>query len=189
MMQPTVLLVPGLRDHVPEHWQTHLEKKLPNARSVQPLTRDKLSCAMRVKALDDAIAESPQPVLLVAHSAGVMMVAHWARAMSRPILGALLVAPPDLENPLPEGYPQIDDIRRNGWLPIPRQPLPFSSLMAVSTDDPLCKFERGIELARQWGSRVVNLGAVGHVNPASGFGEWPRAEALIQEFALDLVQQ
>ena len=29
---PTILIVPGLRDHVPEHWQTLLEQKLPNAR-------------------------------------------------------------------------------------------------------------------------------------------------------------
>ena len=31
---PTILIVPGLRDHVPEHWQTLLEQRLPNARSV-----------------------------------------------------------------------------------------------------------------------------------------------------------
>lgn len=26
---PTILLVPGLRDHVAKHWQTLLEQKLP----------------------------------------------------------------------------------------------------------------------------------------------------------------
>ena len=36
-------------------------------------------------------------------------------------------------------------------------------------------------LARSWGSRLVDLGEVGHLNPASGYGEWPRAEALIAE--------
>ena len=33
MTAPTILIVPGLRDHVPEHWQTLLEQKLPNATS------------------------------------------------------------------------------------------------------------------------------------------------------------
>ena len=33
---PTILIVPGLRDHVAEHWQTLLEAKLPNARSRAP---------------------------------------------------------------------------------------------------------------------------------------------------------
>ena len=28
---------------------------------------------------------------------------------------------------------------------------------------------------------VVDLGEVGHLNPASGFGHWPQAEALILE--------
>jgi hypothetical protein len=32
-----------------------------------------------------------------------------------------------------------------------------------------------------WGSRVENVGAVGHLNPAAGFGEWPRAEAFVRE--------
>ena len=40
------------------------------------------------------------------------------------------------------------------------------------------------ELAEAWGSKRVDLGAVGHLNPASGYGEWPRAEALIAELAL-----
>ena len=49
---PTILMVPGLRDHVAEHWQTLLESKLPNAVSVPPLEHDKLSCAARVAALE-----------------------------------------------------------------------------------------------------------------------------------------
>jgi len=32
-----------------------------------------------------------------------------------------------------------------------------------------------------WGSRIVNVGAVGHLNPASGYGEWPRALEFIRE--------
>lgn len=56
--------------------------------------------------------------------------------------GALLATPADLESPLPHGYPSIDALRENGWLPIPRDPLPFPS-----------------------------IGAVGHLNPGAGFGE------------------
>lgn len=50
-MTPTVLIVPGLREHVPNHWQTLLATKLPRVRSVAPLEHDKLSCAARVDAL------------------------------------------------------------------------------------------------------------------------------------------
>ena len=37
-------------------------------------------------------------------------------------------------------------------------------------------FDRVAELARAWGGRLVDLGEVGHLNPASGFGDWPQAE-------------
>ena len=36
-------------------------------------------------------------------------------------------------------------------------------------------------LAHAWGSRTHSLGAVGHLNPASGYGEWPEAIELIAE--------
>ena len=32
----TILIVPGLREHVPEHWQTLLAAKLPRVHSVPP---------------------------------------------------------------------------------------------------------------------------------------------------------
>jgi predicted alpha/beta hydrolase family esterase len=35
-------------------------------------------------------------------------------------------------------------------------------------------------MAMDWGSTLVELGSVGHLNPASGYGEWPRAQQLIQ---------
>lgn len=176
---PTILIVPGLRDHVEEHWQTILERKLPKACSVAPIEHDKLSCAARVEALQQTIAKINGPVLLVAHSGGVMIAMHWAQKYQRPIQGALLAAPADLESPLPAGYPTLETLRDNGWLPIPRARLPFPSIVAASTNDPLASFERTAQYARDWGGELVDIGAVGHLNPASGFGEWLQAEKLI----------
>ncbi len=180
---PTVLIVPGLRDHMPDHWQTLLERKLPKAACVPRMEneKDKLSCAAWVAALERSLAAIEGPVVLVAHSGGVMMVAHWAQRHRRPIHGALLATPADLESPLPAGYPTQDKLREGGWLPIPRQRLPFPSIVAASTNDPLGRFERVAELAAAWGSRLVDVGAVGHLNPAAGYGEWAQAEAFIAE--------
>lgn len=180
---PTILIVPGLRDHVEDHWQTHLERRLPNARSVAPLEADKLSRAARVAALDAALAGIDGPVILVAHSAGVMITVHWAREATRRIHGALLAAPADLESPMPAGYPAPDAIAANGWTPIPIERLPFPSIVAASRNDPLARFERVEALAAGWGSTLVDLGEVGHLNPASGYGEWRDAERLIEEVA------
>ena len=178
---PTILMVPGLRDHVAEHWQTLLQHKLPNTASVPPLEHDKLSCAARVAALDAALAKIDGPVILVAHSAGVMITVHWAQQHSRKIHGALLAAPADLETPLPAGYPGFESLVENGWHPIPRKPLPFPSIVGASRNDPLARFERVEAMAKDWGGRLVDLGDVGHLNPAAGFGEWPMAEMLIHE--------
>ena len=180
---PTILIVPGLRDHVPAHWQTLLEQKLPNAISVPRMERDKLSCAAWVGKLDESLAAIQGSVILVAHSAGVMIVVHWAQRHRRPIAGALLAAPPDFESPLPEGYPTQEVLRDNGWLPTPRERLPFPTIVGASTNDPLGRYERVESLVQSWGSRLVNLGDVGHLNPASGYGEWPQAEAFIRELA------
>lgn len=180
-VSPTILIVPGLRDHTPGHWQTILEQKLPKAVSVPRMERDKLSCAAWVAILDRSLGEIEGPVVLVAHSAGVMMVVHWAQRYRRPIVGALLAAPPDFESPLPGGYPTQETLRQNGWLPTPRTPLPFPSIVAASTNDPLGRFERVAELAAAWRSRLVDIGAVGHLNPAAGYGEWLRAEELVRE--------
>ncbi|WP_321955654.1 RBBP9/YdeN family alpha/beta hydrolase [Paraburkholderia bannensis] len=178
---PTVLMVPGLRDYVAQHWQTLLEQRLAKVASVPPLEHDKLSLAARVDALDAALARIDGPVILVAHSAGVMITVHWAQQRKREIHGALLAAPADLEMPLPEGYPALSTLDQAGWLPVPRRPLPFPSIVGASRNDPLAKFERVEAMATCWGSRLVDLGEVGHLNPAAGFGEWPMAQSLIRE--------
>ncbi|MFI4932745.1 MAG: RBBP9/YdeN family alpha/beta hydrolase [Burkholderiales bacterium] len=187
MSEPTVLIVPGLRDHVDAHWQTLLALDL-RARGrkvamVPPMGRVDLDCSARVAAIERAAQAIDGPLVLVAHSGGCVMVAHWARQTERPVRGALLATPPDFERPLPEGYPTIGALRGSGWLPVPRQPLPFASVVAASRDDPLGRFERIEQLACDWGSRLVDLGRVGHLNPASGYGDWARADAFIDELS------
>jgi uncharacterized protein len=174
-MSATILIVPGLREHVPTHWQTLLERRLPKVATVPRNGELKLSCAAWVAALDRSLAQIGGAVVLVAHSAGCMMVAHWAQHHRRAIQGALLATPPDFESPLPEGYPDMQTLDASGWLPTPRSALPFPSIVAASTDDPLGRPERVEALANAWGSQLVTLGAVGHLNPAAGYGEWPRA--------------
>jgi hypothetical protein len=176
---PTVVFVPGLRDHVADHWQTLLAAELPGSRTVPPLTENGLSLAARVAALEATLAEVEGPVVLVAHSAGVMIVVNWAKTATREIAGALLATPPDIASALPAGYPTPEALDEGGWRPIPRARLPFPSLVAVSSNDPLATRERAVGMARDWGSDIVDLGDVGHLNPASGFGPWPKGRELI----------
>ena len=179
MSEPTILIVPGLRDHVARHWQTLLIARLPRVRGVQPMGREDLDCAARVAAIERAAQAVQGPLIIVAHSGGCIMLAHWAMQTQREVQGALLATPPDFESPMPEGYPSIDALQASGWLPVPRKPLPFRSIVAASRNDPLGEYGRVAELASHWGSELVDLGEVGHLNPASGFGEWPQAQSLI----------
>jgi uncharacterized protein len=179
--ETTVLIVPGLRDHVPEHWQTLLASRLPCVCTVAPMGHNNLDCLARVEAIEEEAARIYGPIILVAHSGGVIAMLHWARLTRRAVRGALLATPADFDRPLPEGYPSMEALERGGWMPVPRNVLPFRSIVAASRNDPLARYERVAAFAQSWGSKLVDLGEVGHLNPASGFGDWPQADALIKE--------
>ena len=183
MSEPTILIVPGLRDAVARHWQTLLEARLRAAGTpvagVLPMGREDLSCSARVAEIERAAQAIEGPLVIVAHSGGCIMVAHWARQTRRAVRGALLATPPDFEKPMPEGYPTIAALRAGGWLPVPRARLPFRTIVAASRNDPLASFARVVGLANEWGAELDDLGYVGHLNPASGYGEWAGADPLI----------
>ncbi len=180
------LLVPGLRDHVEDHWQTHLQKELLDAGqrcvTVPPLEHNKLSRAARVQALHDTYIHIPGRVIIIAHSAGVMTTVHWAQQYRREghrVHAALLATPADVEEPMPAGYPTLAALQENGWTPIPQTPLPFTAVLAASRNDPLARHERAQHMAQSWGAQLVDLGEVGHLNPAAGYGRWAGVHALI----------
>lgn len=179
----TILFVPGLRDHVAEHWQTLLAAEIPGSVTVEPLINDRLSRKARVAALDATLNKIKGDIVIAAHSAGALMVVNWALAPTRRIRGALLATPADVESPLPPGYPTFDELNVNGWVPIPRRPLPFPAIVAASRNDPLAQFEKVAGLARAWGAELHDAGDVGHLNPASGFGGWDGALPLLKRLA------
>lgn len=174
----TTLILPGLYDSGPEHWQSHWERVDPRCRRVVQADWETPLCADWAARLDAAIAAHDGPVVLVAHSSSCAMVAHWARgaapARCAKVRGALLVAPSDPEGPrFPPGP--------TGFAPVPRRPLPFPSIVVASADDEYVTPETARAYAAAWGSRLVEIGPCGHVNSASGLGMWPTGYALLEE--------
>ena len=179
-MRCDILIVAGLWNSGPQHWQTHWERKYSKRQRVAHRDWQNPQRDEWVAELDAAVAACDGRPILVAHSLGCMLVAQWALAASHlQIAGAFLVAPSDTEAP---SYPAA----AGGFNPVPMAPLPFPSMVVASTDDPYAHIERSRAFAQAWGSRLVEIGDAGHVNPDSGYGEWPEGERLLEEFCRDL---
>jgi predicted alpha/beta hydrolase family esterase len=172
-----ILIVPGFDNSGPDHWQSRWEAKLSTARRVIMPDWNRATRGEWAGAVAEAVSAAKRPVVLVGHSLGCAAIVHAARDFasqdaSAPVLGAFLVAPSNVERKaLTKG------ISRD-FAPLPREPLPFPSLLVASRNDPFCDFATASSLALAWGSALGDAGEAGHINPASGYGPWP--EGLMQ---------
>jgi predicted alpha/beta hydrolase family esterase len=163
-----IIIVPGYTNSGPGHWQSRWQGKLSTARRVEQDDWESPSRVAWVARLTETVERCRRPVVLVAHSLGVITVAYAASMLPRGIVrGAFLVAPSDVEDP--ELIPAIEC----SFAPIPRDPLPFPSLLVASRSDPYCAYERAEDFAFSWGSALLDAGEAGHINTASGYGPWP----------------
>lgn len=161
-----VLVLPGLSNSGPEHWQSLWEREHPDFRRVEQRDWETPDRREWVETLHRAILAETSPAVLVAHSLGCALVAHWAATHGGPVEGALLVAPADVEAP---GFPA----GVTGFAPMPTVRLPFPSIVVASTNDEYVSVGRARHFAAAWGSRLEVAGPRGHLNSASGLGAWP----------------
>ena len=170
-----VLVLPGWQDSGPDHWQSRWEAlhgyvRVEQHDWMQPLRGDWMA------QLEEAVLAAPAAVVLVAHSLGCILTAAWA-AHSRNthrVKAALLVAP---------GDPEREELRAalKSWSPVVLQSLPFPSVLLGSHDDPYCSLLRAQDFAGAWGSTFVDYGHAGHINAASGLGDWPQGHAILMQ--------
>ncbi len=166
------LMVPGIGDSGPGHWQTLWMQRFHHWKRVQQRDWDHPVLEEWLRGLDAAMAEQPHPSVLIAHSMGCLLVAHWAKRASVPMRAALLVAPPDPQGP---AFPPA----ARGFETVPSGRLPFPSLVVASHNDPFGSVDYAKRCAAHWGSAFVEAGAIGHINAESGLGEWPAGRALL----------
>jgi hypothetical protein len=169
-----ILIIPGLWNSGPQNWQTIWQRKHPEYIRVQQRDWDHPICEEWIETLDKFVTNCVDQPILVAHSLGCATVAHWAVRYRRKVHAAFLVAPSDVDAPT---YPSGTE----GFNPMPLEPLGFPSMVVASSNDPYLSMERAQEFAAAWGSRFVNIGKAGHINPDSGYGEWPEGERLLRE--------
>ncbi|WP_434739448.1 RBBP9/YdeN family alpha/beta hydrolase [Micromonospora sp. SH-82] len=174
------LVVPGRGVPYPEHWSHRWVTDHPDFHWAPEPPGPPYVAAERVAALHAAVTADAEPAILVAHSAGCLTVAVWARHHTGPVEAALLVTPPHLDpgwSPAPgEAVDVVIDH-------VPRETLPFRSILVASRNDPYSTFEQFEAYARDWGAELFDAGAVGHLDSKTGFGPWPDGERLVRSLA------
>ena len=172
----TVLVLPGVNSSGPKHWQTLWEQGDARFKRVQQ--KDWLAPRLGdwVEAISQAVAGTEAPIYFAAHSLGSIALAHWAGSAApellRRVKGALMAAPADVDRP------EVPEALRN-FAPVPRNVLPFASVVVASSDDPYAPSARAREFAASWGSRFVDIGPRDHI--ATNMGEWAEGKRLLRE--------
>lgn len=170
-------IIPGLGGSGPEHWQSYFEKLGDNFHRIKQKDWDAPNIAEWADNIDRAIANYDlENVVLVAHSLGCPTLAYWANLYQRKIKGALLVAPPDIE--------QVHlKLNKTLFETFPANKITFETIVVASTNDPWATLNKAKSFADNWGSKFVNIGDAGHINDQSGFGDWQQGQEILKRLA------
>lgn len=169
------LIIPGLGNSGPEHWQSYFENLGDNFSRIEQKEWDSPDCKDWINNINARILDfDPASVVLIGHSLGCATIAHWAKEFGTIIKGAILVAPSDLEAPR-YNFPAT------GFSPIPLAPFKFKTIVVASSNDEWVTLERAQYFANCWGSEFVNIGEAGHINAASGHYRWGEGLELLKK--------
>ena len=170
--------IPGLRNSGPDHWQSIWEKEYPRQFTrIQQDNWQKPDCSTWTGRMEEVLQhESLNEAILIGHSVGCAAIIHWYTQYGRKVKGALLVAPSDVDSP---NYPSYI----TGFAPLPLEKLPFKSIVVASSNDHVVRLKRARYFAECWGSELVVLKNAGHIDPKSGYGDWPEGLELLKQLS------
>lgn len=174
---PATLILPGIGNSGPDHWQSIWQNMYPGFTRVPQRDWAHPVCDEWVVSLENTVQHLGRHVVLVAHSLGCALLAHWAATTQCEIKAALIVAPPDPTGP---SFPS----QAIGFSPLPMQIFPFPSILVASSNDPYGDIHFARSAASAWGSHFINVGPLGHINAKSGLGGWQEGFALYKELAV-----
>ncbi len=164
-----ILLMAGTHSE-PDHWIARWESRLPNAQRVPAAPKaDDLAQSAKLVAIAESAA---RPIVVIAHSCGVLHTVKAAPWVSRAIRAAFLVGPVDPDSPA--GAALCNDAS-----PMPLDRLSFPSILVASRTDPHCSFGRAESFASAWQSLLIDAGDAGHLDSQSGRGPWPEGLLLL----------
>jgi hypothetical protein len=174
------LILHGYQGSGPEHWQTWLAGRLRDAGEIVAYPELPDPSAPRPEAwraaLARVLAALPGAPVVIAHSLGCALWLHHCRAPVVPGVRAarvLLVAPASAAG-APE--PIL------AFFPVPLDPGAVAAAarqtrLVCAPDDPYCPEDAARLYGEPLGIPTDVLPGAAHINPESGFGPWPAAEA------------
>jgi uncharacterized protein len=173
------ITLPGIGGSGEAHWHTIWEKQDPNFQRFRPSSWNEPDLTDWIDALDESVAASNPPPVLVAHSLACLLVAHWAARSEKRIAGAFLVSVPDPKGPK---FPAAAE----AFGPVPQRRLRFPALILASTNDGYGTVEYAQRRSEEWGAPLIALGPLGHVNASSNLGDWTQGRHLLAAFTAGL---
>jgi uncharacterized protein len=160
-----VLIVPGLNNSGPGHWQTEWEQRLECSHRIELQDWSTPNFDAWVHAVEIAIDEFA-PTYIVAHSFGSLATAFVTAKHIANLRGILLVAPAD---------PGKFDLCEK----LPASRLTVPGILVGSLSDPWLSWPTAETLANQWGLEIECAGSAGHINVESGHGEWLEGQLIL----------
>ncbi len=174
-----LLIVPGLRDSGPGHWQTWLQSRHRDALRVCQDDWETPNLERWSHRVEETLrkAGGDGRWIAVAHSFGCLALArHLALRPDAPIVSVLMAAPAE---PDKFGVAHL----------LPRRSLDVPGLLVASETDPWMQAANALAWAGRWGLRTFNLGDAGHINAEAGFGPWPLAQRWVTTMEQRLIRQ
>jgi uncharacterized protein len=171
---PRLLVIPGLNNSGPAHWQTWLQDLSRGSVRVEQADWRHPDIDAWADRIEHTLqAAGPGPWLAVAHSFGVLALSRLIRRrlearsngdapLPLGLQGALLVAPAE-----PAKFDAADHLPQVHWT--------VPTTLVASDTDPWMTAASAHLWAQRWGSGYLNLGDAGHINAESGFGPLPLA--------------
>jgi len=170
------IFVDGAGGSGADHWFAQWISQLPNAHRVEQSNWNGGTREEWVQNLDTCIKSANSSAILIAHSLGCVVASHWLSSHTDMIKAALLVAPADVEGDWAEPNSLYTKFQ-----PIPINPLPCTSFLVASSNDPYLTLPRAEILADNWGSQLRLVGNAGHIGSDSMLGNWSVGRKILDE--------
>lgn len=168
------LIVPGVGGSEAQHWQSWLQRNLMSSSRVHQMDWNQPILPHWVEQFVQTLQPIQGEVQIVAHSFGCLTtVAALALhpELNKQVKKLILVAPANPARFGEAGFAR--DSKQNYQTLFQNFKIHVPTSLLISENDPWLSFEDAQQLAQHWKLKPINLGQVGHINVASGFGPFP----------------